>query len=82
MRSAGKLYARAGKFKNLELGSGPMVKCIEVSEIILKIGRAPRIDADDLRQFFLESGRKPLGNLRGAAKTSLNDAAPVSTKGN
>jgi hypothetical protein len=24
--------------------------------------------------------RKPLGNLRGAAKTSLNDAAPVSTR--
>jgi hypothetical protein len=29
----------------------------------------------------LNRGREPLGNLRRAAKTSLNDAAPVSTKG-
>jgi hypothetical protein len=39
------------------------------------------IEANHLRQSFPKVG-KPLVNLRGAAKTSLNDAAPVCTKGN
>jgi hypothetical protein len=69
------------KPENLELGYEPLWKRV-VPATSLNRTRPPELKPTTCDSLFPNRGRKPLGNLCGAAKTSLNDAAPVSMKGN
>ena len=84
------------KPENLELGYEPLWKRVVPATSLNRTRppelkpttcdrnrtRPPELKPTTCDSLFPNRGRKPLGNLCGAAKTSLNDAAPVSMKGN